>query len=140
MLLTRLAKVLKLPVNWSRLVPLVALSLFFINVGIDHFLRPNFYLNIMPAYLPLHSEAVYISGFFEVLGGIAILVPKLRSTAGWGLVLLSITVFPANIHMAINPELFPEIPVAFLYVRLLLQPVIIYWAYSATRPLSFRDG
>lgn len=64
MLLTRLAKVLKLPVNWSRLVSLVALSLFFINVGIDHFLRPNFYLNIMPAYLPLHSEAVYISGFF----------------------------------------------------------------------------
>jgi len=67
-------------------------------------------------------------------------VPKLRSMAGWGRVVLLITVFPANIHMAINPELFPEIPIAILYVRLLLQFVIIYWAYSATRVLISSDS
>ena len=78
--------------------------------------------------------------FFEVLGGIAILVPKLRSTAGWGRVVLLITIFPANIHMAINWELFPEIPIAFLYVTLLLQFGIIYWAYPATRTLTPSNG
>ena len=88
----------------------------------------------MPAYLPLHAEAVYISGFFEVLGGVCVLIPALRSAAGWGLVALLIAVFPANIHMALNPDLFPEIASNLLYVRLIFQLIFIYWACSATRP------
>jgi uncharacterized membrane protein len=70
MLLNRLAKALMLPVSWMRLLSLIALSLFFINVGIDHFLRPDFYLNIMPPNLPLHSEAVYLSGFLRFSAGL----------------------------------------------------------------------
>ena len=93
----------------------------------------------MPAYLPMHTEAIYISGFFEILGGVAILFPKLRSMAGWGLVLLLIVVFPVNIHMAVNPDLFPDIPLSFLYIRLALQFIIIYWTYFTTR-LQQLDG
>jgi len=133
MILMRLIRLLKLPISWVHLVLLIALSLLFINIGIDHFVNPDFYRNIMPAYLPMHTEAIYISGFFEILGGVAILFPKLRSMAGWGLVLLLIVVFPVNIHMAVNPNLFPDIPLSFLYIRLLLQFIIIYWTYFATQ-------
>ena len=70
MLLNRLAKALMLPVSWARSLSLIVLSLSFINVGSDHFLRPDFYLNIMPAYLPLHSEAVYISVFLRFSAGL----------------------------------------------------------------------
>ncbi len=133
MILMRLIRLLKLPSSWVHLVLLIALSFLFINIGIDHFVNPDFYRNIMPAYLPMHTEAIYISGFFEILGGVAILFPKLRSMAGWGLVLLLIVVFPVNIHMAVNPNLFPDIPLSFLYIRLVLQFIIIYWTYFATQ-------
>ena len=125
---------LNLPHSWVKTVLLLGLSAFFINVGVDHFLNPEFYLAIMPDYLPLHLEAVYISGFFEILGGVSVLVPRLRSAAGWGLVVLLIAVFPANIHMAINTDLFPDISPTLLYIRLVFQFIFIYWAYAVTRP------
>jgi uncharacterized membrane protein len=88
----------------------------------------------MPPAFPLHSEAVYISGFFEVLGGVCVLIPRLRKIAGWGLVALLVAVYPANIYMAITPEAFPDLPVALLYVRLPFQFIFFYWAYSVTQP------
>ena len=125
---------LKLPAGWWKKLVLFGLAAFFINVGVDHFVNPNFYLSIMPPALPLHSEAVYLSGFFEVLGGICVLIPGFRKIAGWGLVALLIAVYPANIYMAITPEAFPDLSIALLYARLALQFVFFYWAYSVTRP------
>ena len=127
-------KVLQLPTQWWRKFSLFGLSLFFIYFGIDHFINPEFYLSIMPPAFPLHAEAVYISGFFEILGGISVLIAPLRKIAGWGLVALLICVYPANIYMAITPEAFPEISIELLYFRLPLQFLFIYWAYSVTRP------
>ena len=118
---------------WKKIV-LIGLAAFFINVGIDHFVNPDFYLSIMPPAFPLHIEAVYISGVFEILGGIGVLIPKFRRFSGWGLVALLITVYPANIYMAISPDTFPDIPVSALYFRLVLQFIFFYWAYSVTRP------
>ena len=112
-------KVLQLPTQWWRKFSLFGLSLFFIYFGIDHFINPEFYLSIMPPAFPLHAEAVYISGFFEILGGISVLIAPLRKIAGWGLVALLICVYPANIYMAITPEAFPEISIGLLYFCLL---------------------
>ena len=127
-------KVLELATQWWRKFSLFGLSLFFIYFGIDHFINPEFYLSIMPPAFPLHAEAVYISGFFEILGGISVLIAPLRKIAGMGLVALLICVYPANIYMAITPEAFPEISIGLLYFRLPLQFLFIYWAYSVTRP------
>lgn len=134
-LLSSVSSWLKLPLGiWRKLV-LLGLAGFFINVGVDHFINPEFYLAIMPPSFPLHAEAVYISGFFEILGGVCLLVPRLRKIAGWGLVALLICVYPANIYMALTPEAFPEIPLSLLYFRLALQFLFFYWAYSVTRPI-----
>ena len=126
---------LQLPKGWWRKLILLGLAAFFINVGVDHFVNPDFYLDIMPPAFPLHAEAVYISGFFEVLGGIGVLVPRLRKIAGWGLLALLVAVYPANIYMALNPEIFPDIPVTLLYIRLAFQFLFFYWAYIVTRPI-----
>ena len=134
-LLSSISSWLKLPLGiWRKLV-LLGLAGFFINVGVDHFINPEFYLAIMPPSFPLHAEAVYISGFFEILGGVCLLVPRLRKIAGWGLVALLICVYPANIYMALTPEAFPEIPLSLLYFRLALQFLFFYWAYSVTQPI-----
>ena len=133
--MTHILNILKLPTEWWRILSLFGLSVFFVYFGIDHFVNPDFYLSIMPPAFPLHAEAVYISGFFEILGGICVLIPSLRKLAGWGLIALLVSVYPANIYMAINPEAFPEISIGLLYFRLPLQFLFIYWAYSITRPV-----
>ena len=138
MILEKLSRLLRLPQKWSRIISLLCLSIFFCFIGFDHFVSPTFYLNIMPQEWPLKLEAVYISGLFEIIGGISILFSKLRKFAGWGLIVLLIAVYPANIHMAVNYHLFPDISLAMLYFRLALQFVFVYWVFSVT--LSKRNG
>ena len=123
----------KLPTGIRRKIVLIGLAVFFIYFGIDHFINPNFYLSIMSPSFPLHKEAVYISGFFEIIGGIGVLFYRFRKIAGWGLFALLIAVYPANIYMAITPNAFPDIPIYMLYFRLALQFVFFYWAYTVTR-------
>ncbi len=111
------------------------IGILFVLAGVNHFISPNFYVRIMPQYLPAHLALVYVSGFFEVLGGIGVLIPKLRRAAGWGLIALLIAVFPANIHMLIHAEQFPDISDWMLIARLPLQFVLIAWIYfSVSRP------
>lgn len=134
MIAKKISSLLRLPSGlWKNLV-LFGLAIFFVNTGIDHFINAGFYLSIMPPFFPLHEEAVYISGFFEVLGGMGVLIPRLRKIAGWGLVALLIAVYPANIYMALAPEAFPNFPVLLIYSRLPLQFLFFYWAYSVTKP------
>jgi len=132
--LYKFSNAFKLPSGLWKKVVLLGLAIFFINVGVDHFINPDFYLSIMPPALPLHLEAVYISGFFEVLGGVGVLVPRLRKIAGWGLFALLVAVYPVNIYMALTPQAFPDTPLGALYFRLVLQFVFFYWAFSVTRP------
>ena len=86
----------------------------------------------MPPSFPLHHEAVYISGLFEIIGGMGILIYRFRKIAGWGLFALLIAVYPANIYMAVTPSAFPDIPIFILYLRLGLQFIFLYWAYTIT--------
>jgi uncharacterized membrane protein len=125
---------LHLPQRLPRRLALLALAVFFVGAGVSHFANPDFYVRIMPPYLPAHLELVYLSGVLEILGGLAVLIPGIRGLAGWGLILLLLAVYPANLHMALHPELFPSVSTLALYTRLALQFVLIAWAYWATRP------
>ena len=112
----------------------VIFALFFVAAGINHFVSPDFYLKIMPPYLPWHYALVLISGAAETLLGIGLLIPRFQRFAAWGLIGLLIAVFPANLHMAMNPQLYPEIPVIGLWLRLPIQALLILWAYAYTKP------
>tara|TARA_Y200000002_G_scaffold73935_1_gene57940 strand:- start:98 stop:508 length:411 start_codon:yes stop_codon:yes gene_type:complete len=127
-------KIFNLPDGILRKIVLFGLAIFFIFFGIDHFINPDFYLSIMPPAFPLHKEAVYISGLFEILGGLGVLISRFRKIAGWGLIVLLVTVYPANIYMALTPEAFPNISIELLYFRLALQFLFFYWAYVVTLP------
>lgn len=111
---------------------LLFLILMFLLAGLNHFNNPNFYISIMPPYLPLHAELSYIAGFFEILGAIGLLFSQTRKFSGYGLLLLLIVIFPVNIHMALHPEHFPEYSKLTIYLRLPLQFVFIAWVYWAT--------
>ncbi len=112
-----------------------------IVAGILHFVATDAYVSIMPDYLPLHRELVYLSGVSEVLCGLGLLWHKTREAAGACLVLLYLAVLPANINMAvqdIQPVGF-HIPAFLLWTRLPFQLVFIYWAWRVSRPESIGD-
>jgi uncharacterized membrane protein len=105
----------------------------FIFAGVNHFLMTPFYVSIVPPYLPWPPALVVISGLAEMGLGAALLVRRWSALAAWGLIALLIAVFPANLHMALHPELYPWAPVAALWLRLPLQAVLIAWAFWHTR-------
>ena len=117
-------------------IGLAIVFLFFMLGGITHFTDPNFYVSIMPPYVGYHLTIVYISGVLEILGAIGILIPALRQMSGNGLVLLVVCVSPANIHMWMHPELFPDVPKAFLTVRLVVQALLLMLIWWSTRTPS----
>jgi uncharacterized membrane protein len=111
-------------------------AVFFVLAGFNHFINTAFYMKIMPTYLPWHLLLVYLSGVIEIVLGVLLLTRRFTRMAAWGLVALLIAVFPANIHMAINHELYPEYSVMALRIRLMFQFVLIAWAYWYTLPVD----
>ena len=109
------------------------LGLFFIAAGINHFWHTAFYLAMMPPWLPWHAELVAFSGTAEILLGSLMLLSRWQAVAGWGVIALCVAVFPANVHMALHPELFTQFTPAGLWLRLPLQGIVIAWAWAHTR-------
>lgn len=116
-----------------KLVLRIVLAIFMIGAGAAHFRDPDFFLAIMPPYLPFHEAIVAVSGAIEIVLGLALLVPKTSRLAAWGLIALYIAVFPANIHLFMNQDIMPDVSPTMHAVRLPLQGVLILWAYWFTR-------
>lgn len=121
-----------------RVLPVLPGPLF-VLAGALHFVMPRVYERIMPPYLPWHRQLVYASGVAEAVGGLGLLAPSraVRRWAMWWLLATLAAVFPANVHMALHAEDYPEIPGGrlSLWARLPFQAVF-GWAVvrSARRP------
>lgn len=115
---------------------LAVFAIFFIAGGIAHFVLTPAYVRVVPPYLPWPLVLVYVSGVFEVLGGLGLLYPPTRRFAAWGLVALLVAVFPVNLYMAMAGLDAPE---WVLWVRLPLQIPLIWWAWSYTREKKTRS-
>ncbi len=111
-----------------------ALAVFFIGAGVNHFVIPGTYKQIVPPGLGDPATLVRVSGVAEIAGGVGVLVPRTRWLAGLGLIALLAAVFPANVYMAQNPAKFEKIPAWALYARLPLQPLMMWLAWRVTKP------
>ena len=118
---------------------MIVMALFYMGSGLNHFINADWFVQIMPPYLPWHLELVYLSGFFEILLGALLLLKKTRYVAAWGLILLLIAVYPANIYLAFN-----EAPQAALgvssfmasWIRLPMQFLFIALAYWHSKEIN----
>ena len=106
------------------------LAVCMIVAGVLHFAATEPFVKIVPGFLPYPAALVYISGVFEILFGIGLIVPATRSISGLGLVLLFIAVYPANLNMAFNHIKIENIPDSWWLhgFRLPFQFVLIAWA------------
>ncbi|MEI8259658.1 MAG: DoxX family membrane protein [Deltaproteobacteria bacterium] len=112
------------------------LAVAMMAIGVLHLVDPGPFVGIVPAALPAPVVLVYVSGIFEIAGGLGLLLARTRRAAAWGLVALYVAVFPANINMAVNHLRLGSTPVspALAWGRLPLQIVFIAWAWWFTRP------
>lgn len=112
---------------------LYIMAVFYFAAGLNHFWHPEFYLKIMPPWLPWHKELVLISGICEMLFALLLIFPGSRKLGAWCIILLLIAVFPANVQMMINylNESNPKLWIAI--ARLPLQIILIWWAYGFTK-------
>ena len=108
-----------------------------VAIGLLHFLRPDPFVRIVPDVLPHKRLLVYVSGGFEILGGLGLLISRTRRLAAWGLIALYVAVFPANVYQAIH-EIQPvpdtPMPVWTMWLRLPFQAVFIALAWWVGQP------
>jgi uncharacterized membrane protein len=115
-----------------------ALAAFFTFAGVMHFVIPRRYEATVPDYVPISPRgAVFYSGLGEIAGGLAVIPPSTRRLARWWLIVLLVAVFPANVHMAVNPEEIKGLdlgrtPRWALWARLPVQAVFVWWVWRAT--------
>jgi uncharacterized membrane protein len=107
------------------------MALLYVAAGINHFVNPKFYLKIIPPALPFPKWLNWISGAAEIVLGIALFFPLLQDAAAWGIILLLIAVFPANIYHFIKGWGRNKM-VWVLALRLPMQGLLIWWAYLYT--------
>lgn len=107
--------------------------LWFLIGGFGHFIATESFAGIIPPLFPAHRLLVLISGVCELLGAAGILLPRTRGTAGWGLVLLTIAVTPANVFMWQHAADYP-VPYWALTLRLPFQAVLLLGIWWSTRP------
>ena len=109
------------------------MAMLYVAAGVNHFVHPRTYTGIMPPWLPAHLQLVYLSGIAEIALGILLMPQGTRIWAAWGLIVLLIAVFPANIQMMLN-YFKTSHPMRWLGVaRLPLQVVVIWWAWLYTK-------
>jgi uncharacterized membrane protein len=108
----------------------IVIGVLFVGAGAAHFKWPHMYEAIVPPYLPRAHELVLVSGAFEILGGLGVMLPATRTAAGWGLLVLLLAVFPANVYMATDATRFKSVAPAWgLWARLPLQFLLMWWIY-----------
>jgi len=119
-----------------------AMVVFLVASGIGHFAITDAYAMMVPAWLPAPGLLVWVSGVAELAGGVGLVVPwpQLRRAAAYGIIVLLVAIFPANVNMAIH-HISPfgmHASAAALWGRLPFQVLFVAWAWwlSRDRPQS----
>jgi uncharacterized membrane protein len=109
------------------------MALIYIALGINHFVNPGFYLRIMPDFIPAHEFMVAASGVAEIVLGVGLLIPATQVLSAWGIVAMLVAFFLVHGDMIARPANYPGVSATALWVRFMLQFVLIAWAWWYTR-------
>lgn len=109
------------------------MSVLYLLAGLNHFVNPRIYIKITPPFIPYPDKVNVLVGFAEIALALALLLPSTRVWAAWGIIVLLVAVFPANIyHFMLNSHKGGTMLWATM-IRLPLQILLIYWAYTFTQ-------
>ena len=122
-----------------KILTIFVMGVMYVIIGIKHFTDPQYFLDIVPPQLPFKLFLVYLTGLIEVVGGVAILAPKIRKAGAYLLIFLLVSVFPANIYLYVSetPQSLLGISEADALIRMPFQiPLILlpYWHSKKNHP------
>ncbi|WP_338150248.1 DoxX family protein [Eudoraea chungangensis] len=106
------------------------MAVLYITAGIMHFIKPRIYLRIIPDYLPYPRLLVSLSGIAEVILGIGLMVPVLKNLSLLTLIIMLLIFLTVHFNMLKNKKASLNLPKWLLLLRIILQFLLIYWAYS----------
>ena len=114
-----------------KLLTIYVMSFMYVFIGIRHFTNPQYFLDIVPPQLPFKLFLVYLTGLIEIVGGVAILLPKTRKAGAYLLIFLLVSVFPANIYLYVSetPQGLLGISKMDALIRMPFQTPLILLAY-----------
>jgi uncharacterized membrane protein len=117
-------------------ISVVIIVIFYFLAGMNHFIHPDGYYHLIPHYLPFPVVLNIIAGFFEILFALMMIRPKTRKVAAWGIILMLTAFLPVHITMLFDAPLNVGnllVTPLIAWIRLLLQPVLMLWAWWHTR-------
>jgi uncharacterized membrane protein len=113
-------------------ITLYIMASLYVLAGIYHFVNPQFYLRIIPPYIPWHKAMNFISGATEIILGLLLFYTPYSTYAAWGIIILLILIFPANIYHLSSTKPNKGIPIWVLWLRIPFQGIFIWWAWWYT--------
>lgn len=108
---------------------LYIMAALYIFAGIMHFIKPKVYLRVMPKYIPKHKLMVALSGIVEIILGVALCIPQLRTIAIYGIIAMLIMFLTVHFYMLSGEKASAGIPKWILILRIPLQFGLMYWTY-----------
>ncbi|RYY55836.1 MAG: DoxX family protein [Chitinophagaceae bacterium] len=113
-------------------VSLYLMALLYLLAGLNHFRNTRMYERIMPPAIPWHRFFVYLTGVWEMIAAVLLLVTRTRAFAAWSIILLLVLVFPANVQMARDFKRKKNKYYWLAVLRLPLQVLLVWWAWQYT--------
>ncbi len=117
-----------------KLTGCIAMSVMLLFTGIAHFKYTKGMVLMMPDFMPIKEAWVYFTGIIEIAAAVGLLLPSLRTTAAWLLILFFVLILPANIHATMKQVdyekgNFQGKGTRYLWFRIPLQMFFIGWIY-----------
>ena len=123
-------------------INLYLISILFIYAGVAHFTNPQFYIKIIPSFIPFKQFLVDLSGVLEILGGLLILFNQTRKTGVYLLVGLLVLFFVVHFDMLFTFQVIENMLLnkLLLLMRIIIQFILIYWVISLLKLFSNKDN
>jgi uncharacterized membrane protein len=107
------------------------------GAGTMHFAAPGAFDRIVPRLLGPPRPWTLVSGAAELGTALLLAVPRTRRAGAWTAAVLFVAVFPGNVQMALDGGVagasWPASSPVASWLRLPLQPVLVWWAWTHTR-------
>ena len=115
----------------------IAMSIMLVFTAIGHFAFTKGMSMMIPKFIPYKETFVYLTGVFEILLAISLLIPRSKYISGWTLIIFLLLMLPANIYASINnvnyqKGTFDGNGLGYLWFRIPLQFLFIAWTYIST--------
>lgn len=115
----------------------IAMSIMLCFTAIGHFVFTKGMSMMIPQFIPFKIPLVYLTGFFEIVLAIGLLVPKVKVISGWTLIVFLLLMLPANIYASIHNidyqrGTFDGNGISYLWFRIPLQFLFLTWTYFSS--------